>query len=355
MKISIKYRREGDDIDIADGTTVKHVLGAFAIRYQAPPSQFTIAMERDGHFTLPDQDVVLEEGDVLWVGDSSNEGFDPFVKRTVEMIAASCAHLVMAYLRGEEEETIAKVKEAPWPIRHNFCCFIDKDFTNGNDTVNISDFDLMRKHRSVAYLRSVVTSGKFLASLNACLKLSISQPSIHEEMVEALIQHGAVINEAIDLHHVPHKLLGKLIDSSPFQRERYVKILQDALSFGIHPAIEAIGPLVFSYLPIETKRNRMFVTVMARTSSWSKIFNFIEVPSVSDCVNTTDIETLEEIPDEEAVAVKRNLFSRSFLNQYVNQGKSEIVNPFTGIKFTRYELLQMLKQGVVIPMAHLSA
>lgn len=68
--------------------------------------------------------------------------------------------------------------------------------------------------------------------------------------------------------------------------------------------------------------------------------------------NMHDLLTLEEVPENDAVTVGegeyKHCFSRQFLNEYMKLHKDEATNPFTGVRFTEFERLQMKVQRVML-------
>lgn len=86
---------------------------------------------------------------------------------------------------------------------------------------------------------------------------------------------------------------------------------------------------------------------------WMDFYEYVPGKQATDEA-FTDLQTLDPIPSEQLVTLLSDGhihgFSRSFLNAYVKQEKNKkrIVNPYTNEPLSRYETLQLLKQGVLV-------
>lgn len=301
-----------------------------------------ISVTRNGILltTDPDNDFEIEDGDVIRFQTPTNEL--PTVEKLIETY------------KQNKEEALRQLMQGSWKVRHTFCCVTNKDHTLEGDRINFEDFKKLAIAKGHKYLRSAIASGKLSADINRCLAVALNESPIFEKIVKVLLSNGAIAQRGdYDLSGLSSTLLTRLFETSPLQRQRYVQIVVNAVSFGLASTVKKIAPCLYQYLPTDIKQHQFFVKAIAETSLWPKIFRHIAIPQRDRCTNTTDIETLEEIDDDEAVVINRHLFSRTFLNKFVNQGKSEVFNPFTNIEFSRYELLQMLKQGVAVPMRYL--
>lgn len=140
--------------------------------------------------------------------------------------------------------------------------------------------------------------------------------------------------------------LRKIVDLVPHKRSRLI-----ALSDAIIP-LNPIHVDLFAELFSDSDRENKIQAICNRdkSSAWKHVFHL--VPSLQQRPDDADkdIETLDDIPDHQLVTVCKDghtrCFSRSFLLKHFGKGNNR--NPFTNEPFSRYELLQMLKQGVYI-------